>query len=159
LRLEEELRANQRSRAKGSLEQKELYELAAKGSVDLSQHMTLQERLELFVDQSGARFDAQRVIFLALAAATAAAVSTTMFLGPLIGIFAAPLGAAVPLVYLSIVRRRRINKLRSQLPDVFDLMSRMLRAGRTVAQAFHSVADEFSRRLIKLFQSERRNGQ
>jgi tight adherence protein B len=35
--------------------------------------------------------------------------------------------------------------LRGQLPDVFDLMSRVLRAGQTIPQALETVAEEVSR--------------
>ncbi len=52
-------------------------------------------------------------------------------------------GAAFPLVYVSFKRQQRQNKLGQQLPDVLDLMSRVLRAGQTAPQALNAVADEF----------------
>jgi tight adherence protein B len=51
--------------------------------------------------------------------------------------------AAFPLFYVSFKRQQRLNKLGQQLPDVLDLMSRVLRAGQTAPQALNAVADEF----------------
>ena len=41
------------------------------------------------------------------------------------------------------VRDKRIEKLRSQLSDAFELMARVVRAGQTLGQALMAVADEF----------------
>ena len=54
------------------------------------------------------------------------------------------------------VRRHRaagggMEKLLSQLPDAFDLMSRTMRAGQTISQALQSVADEFSPPIAEEF--------
>jgi tight adherence protein B len=40
-------------------------------------------------------------------------------------------------------RDKRIEKLRSQLSEAFDLMARVVRAGQTLGQALLAVADEF----------------
>jgi len=53
-------------------------------------------------------------------------------------------GAALPPLYVQFKRNQRLEKLRSQLPDSFDLMSRVIRAGQTMAQAQQAVADEFA---------------
>ena len=53
------------------------------------------------------------------------------------------IGAAFPLFYVSFKRQQRQNRLGQQLPDVLDLMSRVLRAGQTAPQALNAVADEF----------------
>ena len=55
-----------------------------------------------------------------------------------------PVGVFVPLGFVMFKRKQRLDKLRSQLPDVFDLMSRVLRAGQTITQAMQAVSDEFS---------------
>lgn len=53
------------------------------------------------------------------------------------------LGAGLPVFFVQLKRRRRMEKLLSQLPDAFELIGRLLRAGQTMGQAFHGVADEF----------------
>lgn len=68
-------------------------------------------------------------------------------LGALLGGLAAPL----PVAYVMLKRRRRMETLLSQLPDAFDLMSRTMRAGQTVGQAFQAVADEFTSPIAEEF--------
>jgi tight adherence protein B len=75
------------------------------------------------------------------------------------GLLAAVIGAALPVGYVYLKRHERLEKLRGQLPDAFDLMSRVLRAGQTVSQAMQCVADEFTRpiSLEFLYCSEQMN--
>jgi tight adherence protein B len=52
-------------------------------------------------------------------------------------------GAGVPLLYVVRKRKARLNKLMTQLPEAFDLMARVIRAGQTTSQAMQTVANEF----------------
>jgi len=56
---------------------------------------------------------------------------------------AAPIGFLAPIVYVKRRRDARMEKLRSQLPEAFDLMARMVRAGQSLNQALLGVAQEF----------------
>jgi tight adherence protein B len=47
------------------------------------------------------------------------------------------------LLYVQFKRNARLEKLRTQLPDAFDLMGRVIRAGQTMSQSLMAVADEF----------------
>jgi tight adherence protein B len=62
----------------------------------------------------------------------------------LAGMFLGAVGSVVPVMYLIFKRRQRREKLLTQLPDSFELMSRILRAGQTISQAMHAVATEFA---------------
>jgi len=62
---------------------------------------------------------------------------------PWIGITSVPVGVAAPLIYVQMKRLTRMKKLLEQLPDAFDLMSRVLRAGHSIPQSLYAVADEF----------------
>jgi tight adherence protein B len=53
-------------------------------------------------------------------------------------------GAAVPLLYVRARHASRIHEISKQLPDVFDAMSRAVRAGQTVPASFRLVAEEFA---------------
>jgi tight adherence protein B len=59
-------------------------------------------------------------------------------LGTVFGLAAAPL----PMFYLAFLRNQRREKILEQLPEAFELMSRTLRSGQTIAQAFQAVSDE-----------------
>ena len=52
-------------------------------------------------------------------------------------------GTAGPMIYVHAKYKARRAKLLSQLPDAFDLMARVIRAGQTVPNSMLAVADEF----------------
>jgi tight adherence protein B len=63
----------------------------------------------------------------------------------------AVVGALGPLTYVRLRQKMRLHKLLSQLPDTFDLMARVIRAGQTMSQALQAVADEFDRPIAAEF--------
>ncbi len=145
VRMEEELRLQQRQRARGSLEYRKIHELATDGAFDSQANETRWQKFVRFVDESGLRVRPAQLALLSAGAALGAGLLVGAIGGKwILAAAALPLGAALPILYVSIVRYRRLEKLLSQLPDAFDLMSRTLRAGQTIAQALQAVADEFS---------------
>lgn len=143
-RVDEEFRKKLRDRAKKSLLMKDLRELAATADAE-GEQVTLRRRFEAMVEQSGLDLTPGRLLMISAAAA--------VVLGGLGGllrqnILAAGvgtiLGGVVPVAYVNLKRSQRQEKLLSQLPDAFDLMSRIIRAGQTMAQAMQAVADEFA---------------
>jgi tight adherence protein B len=61
---------------------------------------------------------------------------------PLHGIAGGLAGLAVPLVWLVIIRGRRMRAIREQLPHVLDMLARATRAGQSVEQAFTLIGQE-----------------
>jgi len=61
-----------------------------------------------------------------------------------IAMLAGAAGAAVPLLYLSHRRGRRLAHLERQLPDALDLVTRALRAGHSFASSVQMIGDEMS---------------
>jgi tight adherence protein B len=51
-------------------------------------------------------------------------------------------GGLLPILYLLYARKSRQEKLLAQLPDAFELMSRVLRSGQTINYAMQIVADQ-----------------
>jgi tight adherence protein B len=101
------------------------------------------QRLQEMLDQSGLRVTLGGLCIAAVIGALAGGFLAGMLLGPVLGVTAATLAAAAPFAYLYLRWRARIEKLTSQLPDAFDLMARVIRAGHSVPQALQAVADEF----------------
>jgi tight adherence protein B len=144
-RLEEEMRLRQKERARGSLQYKELYEMAADGLVDVRLQPTLRERFTSLVEESGMMLRPGQLAVICIVGALVPVALLGLFAGQwVLGAFLAPVGAVLPMLYVSIIRMRRTEKLLSQLPDTFDLMARTMRAGQTISQAFQAVADEFA---------------
>jgi tight adherence protein B len=150
-RMEEEFKAKQRDKArKATASTHDFSRIAADARAAVKDKTTLREKCEFLIDQSGVNISFQQLL-----ACTAGLFLVFGLLGWLIGdtlayslrlafIFGT-VGGAIPLVYIRFKRHRRLETLRSQLPDAFELMSRVLRAGQTISQAMRSVADEFSR--------------
>jgi tight adherence protein B len=141
-RLDEEFRQRQRDRAKQSL----LFKDLGQASFDTASEAlpTLRARFEMMVEQSGLDLTPSRL--LAISAATGAVAALLVGLlrqSLLLAVITAPIGFALPIFVVNQKRKARLERLLSQLPDAFDLMSRVIRAGQTMSQALLAVADEF----------------
>ena len=105
---------------------------------------TLRQRFEAMVEQAGLDLTPGHLLARAAAAGLALGVVVGLLCqNPLAGVLAAASGAAAPLLYVRRIRDMRLERLLGQLPDAFDLMSRIVRSGQTIAQALRAVSDEF----------------
>jgi tight adherence protein B len=155
LRLEEELQA---THSEGAL--LELLEVEGPLRADLpasrysedESSFTWWQRVAVFVEQSGKQTKPEQLaVWSLLAASAAAAIPIVVFQQWTPAVLFAVIAASMPWIYIWRARSRRLEHLRSQLPDVFDLMSRVLRAGQTISQALQTVAEEFSRPAAEEF--------
>jgi len=113
--------------------------------------LTRQQQLRLWIDQSGVAVSPAGLIGATFAVGVVPAVAVGVFLNGWLAILVYVLTAALPIAFVGMRRRRRSNRLREQLPDALDLMSRMLRAGQTIPQSFRGVADEFEAPIAEEF--------
>jgi len=143
-RVDEEFLQKRRERAKKSPLFKNLGQVAADATAGLEAAPTLGQRFAAMVEQSGMEVTPQRIMMAAvLAAAAFALIAFLPRQSPIDAVIAAAVGGAIPIWVVKKRRDARIEKLRSQLPEAFDLMARVVRAGQTLGQALLSVADEF----------------
>jgi tight adherence protein B len=111
---------------------------------DQDRGLGLRRRFEAMVEESGLSLSPARLLAHAIAAGIVAAGIGGLLAHQALGAFAAaPIGAALPVLYVNRVRNLRVAKLLGQLPDAFELMSRVVRSGQTIAMALRAVADEF----------------
>jgi tight adherence protein B len=149
-RVDEEFRKRQRERAKKSSLFKNLGTLATE--VGPGETTSLRQRFEELVEQSGLDLTPRRLLMYMAAGGLFCAALAVFFRPNLIAILGAALiAAAAPVLYVSFKRKQRLDKLMSQLPDAFDLMARVIRAGQTMAQAIQGVADEFDQPIAAEF--------
>src|SRR5262249_31118585 len=105
---------------------------------------SFKERFELMLEQSG--LDISPRSLLLIMGWTALIIGGGVGIwrqSPLLGLGAGLGAAALPFFYVRLNQKMRQAKLLAQLPDAFDLMGRVIRAGQTMSQAFQGVADEF----------------
>lgn len=143
-RLDEEFRKKQRERARKASLFKNLGQLASDAAAEDRAERGPRRRFEAMVAQSGLDLTPQKL--LAIAGGVGLAVGALAGLlrqSVLIGAAAALAGASVPVFYVYVKRNLRVEKMLTQLPDAFDLMARVIRAGQTMSQGLQAVADEF----------------
>ena len=154
-RIEADFRALQREQVK----QSPLFKESGKKSVlvtdleDFSQpKVTLEQRLEELIMQCGKQTNKKEILVQSLLISLSGGAAAFLLLrNPFPAIIIALVGLVLPIVRLSVLRKMRQNKLRSQLPEAFDLMARVVRAGQTINQAILAVAEEFPRPISEEF--------
>jgi tight adherence protein B len=105
---------------------------------------SIRGRFENMIYQSGLGLTPGRLLTIALVAAAIVGGSVGLVSrSPLGGGVFFIVGFAAPILYVRFVRNRRLEKMMKQLPDAFELIARLVRAGQTTSQAFQGVADEF----------------
>jgi tight adherence protein B len=142
--VDDEFRKRVRNKAQKSMLFKDLRALAVETAGE-EQRPSLRQRFDGMVEQSG--LDLTPSTLLAIAAGASIGLGLVGGLvrqDILVAAVGAIIGAIVPIFYVNMKRNARQEKLLSQLPDAFDLMSRVIRAGQTMSQGLLAVADEFS---------------
>jgi tight adherence protein B len=150
-RLDDEFRGRQREQIRSSPLFKDLGRLAREANEE-ERTATLGERFAAMVAQSGVNVTTRRLMVLAAVAGVAAAfllgvIRPNIFVAAAGGL----VGAAVPVLFVYAKWKARMDKMLRQLPDAFDLMSRVIRAGQSMTQAMQAVADEFDQPLAGEF--------
>jgi tight adherence protein B len=143
-RLEEEFQQRQRAQVRRSPLFKNLDKSEPDLLADKQAKVSLRCRFEAMVEQSGLNLTPGRLLLIAAGCALAAGGLTALlsriwWAGALVAVA----GAAIPILVVSYKRKQRLERMLSQLPDAFELIARLIRAGQTTSQAFQGVADEF----------------
>lgn len=144
-RLEGELQVRNRERARRAAASELICDNVCQDLRDITRRPTWRRRLAILVDESGLAMRPRHLVELAAASATLAAIAAAVLTHRwYLAAFVAPLAGCAPFAYVAMVRQRRLARMLAQLPDAFDLMTRTMRAGQTISQAFQAVSDEFS---------------
>jgi len=111
------------------------------------------EALAAFIEQSGSKHLAYRVVLLSIVLAVAAA----FFVWTAVRVWHAPIIAAGIAAYLPFMRiaKNRTNRMalfEEQLPDAIETMTRALRAGHPFPAALKIVGDEFDDPIASEFE-------
>jgi tight adherence protein B len=164
-RLDEEWRTQNRQRAQRELSDlsadlsqqldasrpNESADPATASNLNLDRPSTFWQSVVMFVQQSGKQIKPEQLLIWSLVAAITVAIPTLYFRLFTVAGGLALVAASIPWLCIWRARRIRLEHLRSQLPEVFDLMSRVLRAGNTISQALEAVADEMPRPAAEEF--------
>ncbi len=112
----------------------------------------LRRWLQQFVEQSGLTASLRQLCLASIALGSG--LATLLLFAPFRWIVA-PLGAIagilLPWLFVAFRRRRRVERLRRQLPEALDSMARALQAGQSVASALQIIATECRDPLAREF--------
>jgi tight adherence protein B len=142
-RIDEAFRERQRDQARKSSLFKDLEAAGTQPKPPAEKEPDLRERLAAIVEQSGLHITLGQLFGIMVLFGVVAGLVAFVAHGPAAAAASAVSGAAMPWSFVWLKRKARQAKLLAQLPDTFDLMARVLRAGQTVPQAMQAVADEF----------------
>jgi tight adherence protein B len=111
----------------------------------------LRSRLVLLCAQANVNLSVRSLVAVTVVLGLGLGLAGVWLRGLLLGLPAAALGAAVPVLFLCHRRAARREKFLKQLPSAFDLMARVLRAGHSVSQALQAVAESFDQPIAGEF--------
>lgn len=105
--------------------------------------MRFTERLQTVLEQANVNWSAsQMLVNLTLIASILLALLVALRLPIVLGLGLAVGVYVFPVMYLIYRRKKRLNKLIKQLPDVFELLGQALRAGHSLASGAQVIANE-----------------
>jgi tight adherence protein B len=141
-RLDEQHRARQRDKVR--LESVNFSKIAADVRNE-SESESIIEKAKFVLEQSGLDITWSRLVALMVASGVVLAAIIFLALNVLpLALAFGMVGALLPFMYVFAKRHERLKRLREQLPDALDLMSRVMRSGQSISQAMQAVSHEFS---------------
>ncbi len=151
-RLDVEFHNKQREKVKRSLLFKGADPFQINPSEGDQPRPTWSEWLQSILDQSGLELTKMRLLIYSVSVALGCGLLAGVLLhNLLLGLAVAVLSSVIPLMYVKFKRSRRLEAMRRQLSDAFDLMARILRAGQSMAQAMQAVGTEFASPIAEEF--------
>ncbi len=112
------------------------------------------QTLDRMIDKAGLKVDVKLYVFIIVTSAV-----VFFFLGMFAGrgmfvpFLLAPLGAIMPIIFLNIMKGRRLARFTEQFPDALDMVSRSLRAGHSFTTAMQLVGSELGDPVGTLFKN------
>jgi tight adherence protein B len=113
--------------------------------------LSWQKSLERLLEEANVSLQAGQFLLVTLAVALPLGLIGGWFVYVLGGLAGCALGVALPVGLLLFRRRVRRERLLVQLPNAFELMARVIRAGQAVPQALQAVGDAFEEPLANEF--------
>jgi len=100
------------------------------------------DRLDRTIRQADLQITVSRLLAFCFVAAVMAALASYTVLNPAASLVIGIVAGVLPLLYVSRLRKKRLLKFNSQLPDTLDLLSRSLGVGHAFSESLSQVANE-----------------
>src|SRR5690242_18906913 len=102
------------------------------------------KRLDSTISQADMHITVSRLLAFCAATALLAAFAVYTVFNGIVAIVIGLIAGSLPLIYVNLKRRKRLNKFNAQLPDTLDLLSRSLSVGHAFSESLDKVASEQS---------------
>ena len=102
----------------------------------------LAKNLERLIAQADSQITVVRLLGLSIMAAVMAGLAAYTVVNGVFAILLGLIAGSLPIVQVSIKRRKRLRTFNAQLPDTLDLLSRSLAVGHAFSEAMNQVASE-----------------
>ncbi len=142
-------------RSNKQLEESDLLQL--RGTLETSRSMLDEWMAKTFdvqtlIDQADIKMSLSQFTLLCVMLGVVGTLGTAvspvpLFVAPIVGL----LLFFAPFLYVNFMRKKRIAKFNSQLPDALEMLSRSLRAGHSLGNGFGLIAQEMQDPLAKEF--------
>ena len=144
-KLLEETRLRQLERARNTMPIRATQGVSSESIGELDLGLGLYDKWRIFVAQTGAALNPLQVLLAVPVLAVVVGGLLGFVTGSLtIGLLVAVIAGSIPMVTVAYLRSKRRRKLLSQLPDAYEMLARVLKAGQTISQAMRGIADEFA---------------
>src|ERR1700741_5248706 len=105
-------------------------------SIDFVKH------LDQLTQQADIQITVTRLLLFCFVAGVLALLAASTIMKPIIAVIPAVLATMLPILYVVLLRRKRLRKINEQLPDTLDLLGRSLAVGHAFSEALNQVANE-----------------
>lgn len=100
------------------------------------------KKLDQVIRQAGLEITVSRLLAFCLLAGMLGFFAALTVMGLGLSVLPAALAASLPIVYVSVMRKKRLHKINAQLPDTLDLLGRSLAVGHAFSEALNQVQSE-----------------
>ncbi len=100
------------------------------------------KRMDNMIRQADIRITVTRLLAFSLVAGLMAGLAAYTIVNPVFALLLAIPAAALPILHVSMQRKKRMRKFNAQLPDTLDLFGRSLAVGHAFSESLHQVASE-----------------
>ena len=100
------------------------------------------KKLDEIIRQAGLQLTVSRLLAFSALAGVLGLFAALTVMTPIMAIVPTVAAASLPVLYVSFLRKKRLLKINSQLPDTLDLLGRSLAVGHAFSEALNQVASE-----------------
>jgi tight adherence protein B len=99
-------------------------------------------RLDQITRQADLQITVSRLLAFCFIAGVLAFLAASTIMNVVLAVLPAALATMLPVLYVSLLRKKRLRKINAQLPDTLDLLGRSLAVGHAFSEALNQVASE-----------------